>query len=168
MGIVSWLFGKPRLSSPTTLQSKRGPGALSRLVGTSTLGEFPGVPGGMSGSRGEVDGDQLRKYGVYIGSGYETITAVGDAMLTDWLGSSYTLYYVKKDTFHDLPVRSLWLQNDRKAGADLVLAEFEGVIRVAKPRLRWGTEGPLIDLSDLDGTPWNRDLIRQKGLDVPE
>lgn len=181
MTLADWLLGKPRL---VVSGGKRGPSLLVRLwrstpfwdpvsdadFRTQVREAYNEAAFGSYGPSIEPtkDGEQIRRYGQFLGGGFETITAVGDSCLVDSLGSDYRMYYVRKDTFEDFPAQSVWLVNVRNQYyVELVLYECVGCFTIAKSSIRIGDSNRYMQLSDLDGQPWDRELLRQSGIDIP-
>ena len=179
MGIFDFFLGKPRLLCS---KGKRGSNFFKRLWRKSPfwaptmdsdfltgLGESTTRIFGGPSLEPTWDGEQIRKYGQLIEESLEKITSVGDAYLTDYLGSYYDLYYVKEDTFEDFPARSVWLVNRKNEYfVELVFADVVGLISVKKQVIRDDCGNIYFDLSDLQGKPWSQKLIRQVGINIPE
>ena len=169
MGLRDFLFGKPRLD---TLRRKRGLGKFA--TASDRLGEMAGsslsttaILQGRSPAE-SLDGEQLRKYGKYIAGGFNEITSVGAAELTDLLGSTFDLYYVKEGTFDDYRSEALWLVNNvnRYMVEPVMFKDRNGVIEALGRNLRFGNDR-VLDVRRLHGQPWSRAAIREAGIDIP-
>jgi hypothetical protein len=181
MTLTEWFLGKPRLM---VSGDKRGPNLLVRLwrrtpfwdpvrdanFRTQVCQAYSDAALRPFGTTLEPtkNGEQIHKYGQYIGGGFETITGVGDSYLVDLLGSDHNMYYVRKDTFEDFSSASVWLVNTQNSYfVELVLYECVGSIAIVKRNVRIGSSNHFLELSELDGKPWNRELLRQSGINVP-
>ena len=176
------LFARPRLYAKDTRDIDLPDGLLENLASRLGLrsdnyhtGYF-GSPAWerdfqlrLAGPGPSTDGRLIRRYGRCVGHGFNRITAVGDAHLTDLLGSTHELWYTKEDTFRDWPFAAVWLVNERNwwKVEQVLVKDPEGLILVSTLFLEQWPSGLCIDLKGLRLKPWSTELIRQAGIDIP-